>query len=60
MRVLYTNAAQFPNKKDDLLLSIAGNSVDIIMITVNKENMGTSGRRLTTFKTQIWFELKYH
>ena len=33
IKVLYTNADQFPNKKDDLLMFTAGNSVDIIMIT---------------------------
>ena len=32
IKVLYTNADQFPNKKD-LLIFTAGNSVDIIMIT---------------------------
>ena len=29
----YTNADQFLNKRDDLLLHIAGNEPDIIMIT---------------------------
>ena len=33
IKVLYTNADQLPNKKDDLLLFIAGNEPDIIMIT---------------------------
>ena len=30
---MYTNADQFPNKKDDLLMFIAGKKVDIIMVT---------------------------
>ena len=33
IKVLYTNADQFPNKKDDLLMFTAGNKFDIIMIT---------------------------
>ena len=33
IKVLYTNADQFPNKKDDLLMFIAGKKVDIIMVT---------------------------
>ena len=33
IKVLYTNADQLPNKKDDLMLLIAGNEPDIIMIT---------------------------
>ena len=33
LKVLYTNADQFLNKRDDLLLHIAGNEPDIIMIT---------------------------
>ena len=33
VKVLYTNADQLPNKKDDLMLFIADNEPDIIMIT---------------------------
>ena len=33
IKVLYTNADQFPNKKDDLLMFIAGKKVDIGMVT---------------------------
>ena len=33
MKVLYTNADQFLNKRDDLLLHIAANEPDVIMIT---------------------------
>ena len=33
IKVLYTNADQLPNKKDDLMLFIADNEPDIIMIT---------------------------
>ena len=32
-KVLYTNADQFLNKRDDLLLHIAANESDVIMIT---------------------------
>ena len=32
-KVLYTNADQFLNKRDDLLLHIAANEPDVIMIT---------------------------
>ena len=33
LKVMYTNADQFLNKKEDLLLNIAGNEPNIIMIT---------------------------
>jgi len=33
LKVFYTNADQFLNKRDDLLLHIAGNEPDVIMIT---------------------------
>ena len=33
IKILYTNADQLPNKKDDLLQLIAGNEPDVIMIT---------------------------
>ena len=33
LKVLYTNADQFLNKRDDFLLHIAGNEPDVIMIT---------------------------
>ena len=33
LTVLYTNADQFVNKRDDLLASIAGNEPDVILIT---------------------------
>ena len=33
MKIFYTNADQFPNKRDELLMIIAGNEPDIILIT---------------------------
>ena len=33
IKILYTNADQLPNKKDDLLQLIAGNEPDVIMMT---------------------------
>ena len=32
LKILYTNADQFVNKRDDLLMLIAGNEPDIILI----------------------------
>ena len=32
-KCLYTNADQFVNKRDDLVMSIAGDKPDIILIT---------------------------
>ena len=33
LKCLYTNADQFVNKRDDLVMSIAGDKPDIILIT---------------------------
>ena len=33
MKILYTNADQFSNKRDDLLMFIADNIPDVLMIT---------------------------
>ena len=37
MKVLYTNADQFLNKKEDFLMFLQGNNPDIIMITENSK-----------------------
>ena len=33
LRILYTNADQFTNKREELLMFIAGKEIDVIMIT---------------------------
>ena len=33
LKILYTNADQFPNKREELLMFIGGKEIDVIMIT---------------------------